>query len=154
MVESHSAEHFQAQCLASSLQELPVCDPTDIECICTNPKLNAAIEACVGASCTIKEALTSVNITMTMCGAPVRDNTHVLPLISGISGLFALVAVIVRVIAAGRNFALDDFFVVAAMAGAIPMDVLQLYTGPAGFGRDIWTVPFENLYYILKVSRC
>ncbi|KAF2728073.1 hypothetical protein EJ04DRAFT_569846 [Polyplosphaeria fusca] len=139
-----------SECLVQSLQQVPVCNATDISCICSNQDLNAAIKACVGASCTVKQALTATNATMTMCGAPVRDRTHLLPLISGISGLFALVAVIVRTIAAGPNFGLDDFFACAAMAGAIPMDVLQLYTGPAGFGKDVWNVSFDNIYLILK----
>ncbi|KAF2472741.1 uncharacterized protein BDR25DRAFT_154355, partial [Lindgomyces ingoldianus] len=140
-----------ANCLVSSLKAVPECDPTDIPCMCTNKPLKAAIHECVGASCTVKQALTATNMTMTMCGAPVRDNTHILPLVSGISGLFALTAVIVRCVAAGKNLALDDIFVAAAMAGAIPMDVLQLYTGPAGFGKDVWNVSFDNLYYILKL---
>jgi hypothetical protein len=32
------------------------------------------------------------------------------------------------------------------------MNIVQLLVGPAGFGRDIWTVPFDKLVLIQKVN--
>lgn len=50
-----------------------------------------------------------------MCGQPVRDITHITPIVTGVSGGAAVLAVIIRVAVTGRMFALDDFFAVTAL---------------------------------------
>jgi hypothetical protein len=87
-----------------------------------------------------------------MCGAPVRDITHITPIVSGVSGGFAILAVLVRCFPTGGAFALDDIFAVAALVSALPMGILEFVMSADGFGKDIWNIPAEKVYRIVKVS--
>ena len=87
-----------------------------------------------------------------MCGHPVRDITHITPIVTGVSGGAALIALIVRCILSSSNFGLDDAFVVAAFVSALPMGVLEFIMSNDGFGRDIWTIPAAKIYRIVQVS--
>ena len=87
-----------------------------------------------------------------MCGAPVRDITHITPIVSGVSGGFAILAVLVRCFPTGGEFALDDVFAVAALVSALPMGILEFVMSADGFGKDIWNIPAEKVYRIVKVS--
>lgn len=62
----------KTSCLADLAPQFG-CDLTDTECTCSNVALTAAAGACVGANCTIREALTSQRLTSNACGLPVRD---------------------------------------------------------------------------------
>jgi hypothetical protein len=92
------------------------------------------------------------NSTQTMCGAPVRDITHITPLVTGISGGVAIIGVVVRCIATAGTFALDDIFAIAALVNAIPMGILEFVMSNDGFGKDIWTIPPAKIYRIVQVS--
>ncbi|PVI04707.1 hypothetical protein DM02DRAFT_555946 [Periconia macrospinosa] len=141
-----------AKCLQQSLAAQSKCSATDINCICTDEPLNTAVQGCVLKSCTVIEALAAQNATQTLCGAPVRDITSITPVIAGVSGGLALMAVIIRVWITGANFGLDDGCVVAALTLAIPMAVLEFLMSNLGFGKDIWTIEPENIYEIVKFT--
>jgi hypothetical protein len=87
-----------------------------------------------------------------MCGAPVRDITHITPIVTGISGGFAIIGVVVRCFATAGNFAPDDFFAIAALISALPMGILEFFMSADGFGKDIWTLTPKNIYRIVQVS--
>jgi hypothetical protein len=91
------------------------------------------------------------NSTETMCGHPVRDITHITPIVTGVSGGLALLAVIVRCLLSSSKFGLDDAFVVAAFVSALPMGILEFIMSADGFGRDIWTIPPTKIYRIVQV---
>ena len=61
-------------------------------------------------------------------------------------------AVILRTWISGANFGFDDAACVAAVTLAAPMAVLEFLMSDLGFGKDIWTLPPENIYNIVKVS--
>lgn len=105
----------QGLCLESSLKAQETCAPTNTTCICTNQPLLGAIQGCVLSTCTLIEALAAQNITQTMCGAPIRDITHITPIVTGVSGGAAIISVITRILVAGGMFALDDVFAIAAL---------------------------------------
>jgi hypothetical protein len=89
-----------------------------------------------------------------MCGRPVRDNTHVITTVAATSGSLAIFLVLVRLynaIEAG-TFGLDDGAAAAAGILLIVINGITLTLGPAGIGRDIWTLPFHDIYRSLKVS--
>ncbi|KAF2864811.1 hypothetical protein BDV95DRAFT_613177 [Massariosphaeria phaeospora] len=140
-------------CLQSSLEAQTACAPDNLPCICTNVPLNNAIQACVGKSCTVKQALVALNVTSTMCDRPIRDRTHITNVLIGTTGGFALVAVILRTSNALwlGSFQADDACALAAGLFMIIDNAVTFPTGPAGFGKDVWTVPFENITYILKL---
>jgi hypothetical protein len=87
-----------------------------------------------------------------MCGAPVRDITHITPLVTGISGGVAIIGVAIRCIATAGHFALDDIFAIAALVNAIPMGILEFIMSNDGFGKDIWTIPPAKIYRIVQAS--
>ncbi|KAF2790229.1 hypothetical protein K505DRAFT_377667 [Melanomma pulvis-pyrius CBS 109.77] len=140
------------QCLQSSLEAQNTCVPTNTTCICTTQALMGAIQGCVLSSCTLKEALSAQNITQTMCGQPVRDITHITPIVSGVSGGAAIIAVVVRCFPTGGAFALDDIFAIAALVSALPMGILEFIMAADGFGKDIWNIPHENIYRIIRFT--
>jgi hypothetical protein len=86
-----------------------------------------------------------------MCGKPVRDITHITPIVSGVSGGAALLVLVVRALITGGEYTLDDFFVLAAFAAALPMGILEFFMAADGFGRDIWTIPADKIYRIVQV---
>jgi hypothetical protein len=88
-----------------------------------------------------------------MCGAEVRDITHITPIVSGISGGAALIAVVIRVWTSGAGFWLDDAMCVTALVFALPMAVLEFLMSNLGFGKDIWTLEPEAIYKIVQASQ-
>lgn len=90
-------------------------------------------------------------MTETMCGNPVRDNTMTTPIVTGVSGGLATIGVIIRCVRFDAYFGLDDAFAIASLVFAIPMGVLEFIMAKDGFGKDIWNIPFENIYRIIKV---
>ncbi|KAL6706194.1 hypothetical protein ACN47E_005929 [Coniothyrium glycines] len=139
-------------CLQDNLKAQDVCAASDTTCICTNQPLMGAIQGCVLTSCTLIEALAAQNITQTMCGQPVRDITHITPIVTGVSGGAAIIAVIARVLIAGTAFALDDIFAVAALVSALPMGILEFFMAADGFGKDIWNIQPEKIYRIVQFT--
>lgn len=101
------------------------CPPTDVHCLCTNKKLTAETEKCLLANCSSYAALQTQNITMNMCGAPVRDK-HEQPLIIALTmGSLALLAFIMRCLtllmrSLGRGVGADDYFAGIAVLLAAP----------------------------------
>ena len=85
-----------------------------------------------------------------MCRLPTRDISHITPIVAGVSGGVALIAVIIRCIYAVGTFQVDDMSAVAAIAIAVPFGALEFALAADGFGKDIWTIPHANIYRIIK----
>lgn len=107
------------------------CSTTDIECLCTNHELELQLTGCVMEACTIYEGLQTKNVTMTMCGAPVRDK-HMQPLLIGlVGGALAGLAFLMRMCSTfsksgGRTLGLDDHMATAAVALSVPPTVFAI----------------------------
>ena len=86
-----------------------------------------------------------------MCGAKERDITHITPIVTGVSGGAAGIAVVIRTIAARGELAFDDWFAIAAYIAALPMGILEFFMSADGFGKDIWTIPHPQIYRIIQV---
>ncbi|KAF2136873.1 uncharacterized protein K452DRAFT_302380 [Aplosporella prunicola CBS 121167] len=142
-------------CLTQGIVVVGTCAPTDVACICTNKPLNTEVEACVASQCSVKNALTTKNVTQTSCGFEPRDRTkHVS--YTGIIGMgIALIAIALRLVARlpmmGGNFGLDDVFLLVTMLPMIPLSVLSVSLAEAGLGKDMWTVSFKNITHILYI---
>jgi hypothetical protein len=111
------------------------------------------MHACADRTCTIRQALTALNITATMCQRPVRNRSIQPMTIASVSGSIAAISVLLRTLDALVNgpFKWDDVCSLGAGLTMIPMNVLQLRIVSAGLGRDTWTLPFEDVTYIQKV---
>ncbi|KAG8162205.1 hypothetical protein KVR01_007970 [Diaporthe batatas] len=139
------------------------CPITNQTCICQSATLQANVSSCVLGSCTVKEALTTLNISSTMCNAPVHDDRLML---DGISyALLALSCVVVGIRFYVRTFmgetgsiGTDDWIILATLILGIPSTLLAtLGAGGYGLGRDIWTLSFDDItsfarcFYVLQV---
>lgn len=95
----------------------------------------------------------TLNVTDTMCERPGHDDTKRTNIVCGITGGLAVVAVALRTWHAISNgiFEKDDLCALAAGVFVIIDNGVTFPTGPAGFGKDTWNVPFENITFILKV---
>ncbi|EOA91722.1 uncharacterized protein SETTUDRAFT_80947, partial [Exserohilum turcica Et28A] len=139
-------------CLQSSLQAQDACAPTNTTCICLDAPLMTSISNCVLASCTLKQALVARNNTATMCGEPVRDNTRITPIISGVSGGAAILAILARCYAVGKSFAVDDLFAVISLILALPMGIVEFFMSVDGFGKDVWTLAPDKINSVVRLT--
>ncbi|KIW23700.1 uncharacterized protein PV07_11879 [Cladophialophora immunda] len=131
------------------------CSATDQACICTNQQLAETITICVAMNCTIKEQLTTKNVSMTACGAPIRDRSNLVSGFGAGGGAVALVIFLVRIFAKitvpAAKIGYDDITITIAMILLVAFSALSVVLASHGYGKDIWTVPFDDITLILKV---
>ncbi|KAJ0349057.1 hypothetical protein COL154_013663 [Colletotrichum chrysophilum] len=136
-------------CLVTAVLNSP-CQVTNQTCICTNAPLQAEVEVCVLANCTLRNALTTKNLTQTTCGAPVRDRSTQYNIISitmgSLSGVFVIIRLVHKIFATMGDLGVDDYFILITLGSGIPGTVINSvgFVGN-GLGRDIWTVPFDRI---------
>ncbi|KXH27473.1 CFEM domain-containing protein [Colletotrichum salicis] len=136
-------------CLVTAVLSSP-CAPTNQTCICTNAPLQVEVEACVLQNCTLRNALTTKNITQTTCGATPRDRTpmyNTISIIMGcLSGLFVIIRLVHKVFATMGDLGMDDWFILITLGSGIPGTVINTHGFAAnGLGKDIWTVSFTKI---------
>ncbi|KAH6644889.1 CFEM domain-containing protein [Boeremia exigua] len=150
-------------CLITEVSRSP-CQLTDFSCTCTNAQVLGGVEACVLQSCSVKEGLTTKNITSTICNAQIRDKGGRLKAINIALAVLSNISVIIRLAtkAAGHNpsygFGLDDVcLMVATYVGMSNAIVIDRCTIPSGLGRDIWTLEFQTItnfvryFYVVEI---
>lgn len=78
-------------------------------------------------------------------------------LIGVIGGAIALLVVILRMLSGlpqgGRVLGWDDWTIVLAMALSIPPSIFSVLLSNNGLGKDMWTLPIENIKNVLFVCR-
>lgn len=96
------------------------------------------------------------NATMTLCGAEVRDDSTTPLLIGVIGGAIALLAFLMRMCSAipsgGRVLGWDDWTMAVCVALAVPPTVFSVLLPNNGLGKDMWTLPLQNIENVLFVS--
>ena len=97
--------------------------------------------------------IASKNVTATECKDPVRNRTKITNLLCGVTGGLALLAVSLRTANALYigAFGKDDACALAAGIFMVVDNAVTFPAGPAGYGLDIWMVPFEKITFIFKV---
>ncbi|KAJ5639572.1 uncharacterized protein N7484_007434 [Penicillium longicatenatum] len=142
------------ECMATSMTHTS-CAATDQACLCMDTNYSAILEECVMTSCTIRQSLTTKNVTETACGAPIRDRTNIVFYAGVIGGVIAFIAFILRMTArlrcCGGVFGWDDFTMMLTMCLIIPLSALSGVLANTGLGKDMWTLPFENITRILYI---
>ncbi|KAK2063987.1 CFEM domain-containing protein [Colletotrichum caudatum] len=139
-------------CLAKLIPE-SACSMTDVPCLCTNVPLNTQLTGCIVQSCTTYEGLMSKNASMTMCGAPVRNETAKPLLIGVIGGAIALLVFGLRMCSGlpvgGRTLGWDDWTIVIAMALTMLPTIFAVTLSNNGLGKDMWTLPQKQIENVL-----
>lgn len=139
----------------SSLQHNLTCATDDLDCICNSDlQLAEVVTDSVYVACSIKEIVMAQNATSVMCGWPVRGQTYVTTVVASTTGSLTVLAALLRTVDAWMygHFGWHDACALGAGIWAVPMNTVQLLVGPAGFGRDVWTVPFDQLVWIQEVG--
>ncbi|KAF2710605.1 hypothetical protein K504DRAFT_533530 [Pleomassaria siparia CBS 279.74] len=159
VVAQYGLPDCAALCFGNAVQNQSECPPDAatqmpaMPCVCGSTSINAAIQGCVRLTCTVKESLSAVNTTSTLCGAPVRDRSSIMILVASISGGFALLSLIIRLVVAitGSSFGWDDACATLAWLFSAPISFLQCVTPRLGYGKDTWTVPPKDIYIVLQM---
>lgn len=140
-------------CIALTTVHTGLCDITDFDCICSNAALNAQIETCVTANCTIKEALQTQKYSYVTCHKEGQDRTAEVWIIGvtfGTLGLFAFgLRCLARLYVGAQSWGMDDWVMCAVILFMIPLCVLSIPLSQHGLGLDMWFVEFDNITSIL-----
>ncbi|KAL1620177.1 hypothetical protein SLS56_009807 [Neofusicoccum ribis] len=95
------------------------------------------------------------NVSETACGAPIRDVSKYIDGFGIGGGVVALLFFIARMVSrftlAGFNFGMDDYSITVAMAFLVGFSALSTELAKHGLGKDIWTIPFDSITYILLI---
>ncbi|KAK4220704.1 hypothetical protein QBC38DRAFT_525178 [Podospora fimiseda] len=129
------------------------CGLDDFDCLCKDPKYYADSAFCVHQQCTVRQTLTTKNLTYEMCGHPSEGDGSLLPTFFTFFSL-AILAVALRLIARILTSAFlgwDDVANFAAAATCAAFTVLNIYLIKNGLGKDLWFVEFEAITKILQL---
>lgn len=96
------------------------------------------------------------NATYTTCGVATRDESLTPLLIGVIGGGIAFIVYILRMCAClpegGRPLGWDDWTITICVALATPPTVFAVLLSENGLGKDMWTLPMQNIKNVLFVS--
>ncbi|UPX11262.1 uncharacterized protein EKO05_0001876 [Ascochyta rabiei] len=149
------------KCLGAAIQQSP-CAATNATCICTNAPLQSSVESCLLLSCTLRESLTTKNVTSTTCHAPVRNKSETSRVanivLSVVSVACGVTRIVYKAVYSMAELGWDDYTIFLTLLAGVPSVVLiDRGSIPDGLGRDIWTVPFDQItafvrwMYVLEI---
>lgn len=150
-----------ADCLLNAISKSP-CGITDVGCSCTDVDVTAQSTQCVQATCTVQESLITKNITETMCGRPMRDQTNVIRG-CGNGFLAALsIAYILRIaskvhlpdsvnIDSFNSMWWDDLIITFAMGAAAGICGMAYPISSPGLGNDVWVLQPQHITRFAKM---
>ncbi|KAF2633888.1 hypothetical protein BU25DRAFT_465102 [Macroventuria anomochaeta] len=131
------------------------CTPTDQACICTNSIFQGNVTACVATTCTIPESLMTRNISLTNCGAPVRNHGQDYVVLSNtmiiVAAAFVVIRFMFKATVSRMDFGYDDWCVLITLISAVPSAIVTVYgTVKHGLGQDIWALTPQQITEMLK----
>ncbi|KAK0634103.1 hypothetical protein B0T14DRAFT_417398 [Immersiella caudata] len=128
------------------------CNTTDVACLCPSGALQRQTSLCVEGACSVKEILTTKNLTSHLCGVEVHGDGRIVPVMAlsiGLAGVAVALRVLARVLTKAY-FWWDDLCAMLAMGCCVAFTVLNTQATNLGMGKEIWSVPFENITAILR----
>ncbi|KAK2599438.1 hypothetical protein N8I77_011192 [Diaporthe amygdali] len=128
------------------------CAITNQTCVCHDEGLNTQATACILESCTVREALSTKNLTSTYCGIIPATIPSYVPVIVTFVVLCA-VSILLRVIARLKTRVpvwWDDFIITLSFLSCVAFTVIMCKLRSHGLGTDIWVVPFDDITLIFK----
>jgi hypothetical protein len=95
------------------------------------------------------------NATSTLCHAPIRDTSETVRVtnivLAVVAAFCALSRIIYKAVFSVGELGYDDYSVfVVTLAGVPSVIVIDRGIVPNGLGRDVWTVPFDNVTNFVK----
>ncbi|CAI6334002.1 unnamed protein product [Periconia digitata] len=141
------------ECLEATLP-LSKCRADDLACLCTDTDFMGAAQLCNAGNCTVVETMSATNTTLAACGVPIKNKTGEMVGVTASFGALAVVMVAFRLIhraaSSKAQLGLDDLLIGLAGIASLFQNVPVVVAGCLGFGRDIWSIPPENLTASLK----
>ncbi|PVH93487.1 hypothetical protein DM02DRAFT_695875, partial [Periconia macrospinosa] len=136
------------KCLDATVQ-LSRCGADDLACLCTDTAFMDAAQACNSANCTVVETMSATNTTLAACGVPIKSKTVEMVAVTASIGAFAVLMVALRLIhraiSCKAQLGADDLLIALAGIASLFQNVPVVVAGYLGFGRDIWSIPPDNL---------
>ncbi|PVH69018.1 hypothetical protein DL98DRAFT_439915, partial [Cadophora sp. DSE1049] len=132
------------------------CSAAGKACFCADADFKIQAQACISTSCTVKEALTTQNITTTICDAPIRDR-RIDFVASVVFYVLASLTIILRFTSrfwlSGGIWWRDDIVVFVFFVGLPASPGSWILTRPVhlGLGKDLWIVHSDNITQFLKL---
>ncbi|KAK4167047.1 hypothetical protein QBC43DRAFT_204938 [Cladorrhinum sp. PSN259] len=128
------------------------CALADNACRCADTAYQSQATACVLGACSVRDSLTTRNLTSTVCSIKPYVNHSAKPVyitMAIISGIF----VALRFVARGRATVKvwwDDFCALASLSGLVALTVIMMKLYDLGMGSDFWTIPQSNIDTIFQ----
>lgn len=141
------------QCIASAVLN-STCTATDVPCICADSALQGQARQCILASCTVREQLTTLNITNGQCGIfPGHDRSWVPPMIFfiALAGVIFVLRLVSRIVCHTKLW-WDDFFNLLAALGCVGYSTVSFVCGNLGLGTEAESLPQKNITTLLTLS--
>ena len=110
---------IQIECFITAVQNSP-CTIANQTCVCHDKDLSAQATVCIKESCTVREALSTKNLTSTSCGLTPNTRPSYIPVFMTFTALCAI-SVLLRVAArlkAGYPVWWDDFIITLSFVGS------------------------------------
>ncbi|KAI0182727.1 hypothetical protein EV127DRAFT_457975 [Xylaria flabelliformis] len=126
------------------------CSVLDINCLCADPAFIPALQTCKAANCTVKEILTSTNVTLSACGVPTSDVSNT---IIGISASFGSLAMLLFLVRIADRFWVSNVSLVSTIITPLHfrLSLIEYKVVKHGLGKDIWTLSFPDINTTLKL---
>ncbi|KAI1129514.1 hypothetical protein F5Y10DRAFT_149877 [Nemania abortiva] len=138
----------QLLCISSTLQAQSTCALTDFPCICANEALSKKIESCISSQCPPRDALTTAKIVKDLCGAPKRNISLAVWLVSLVNIVFSTLFYILRLVSRAvlrQRVDVSDVFLGISVAFTFPILWTAFSLAAAGLGQDAWNIPPDNI---------
>lgn len=102
------------------------------------------------------------NVTATTCHAPIRDrtqlSTNVVIILGVITGVLVILRLGFKALITQMGLAMDDWLILATTLSGVPSTYIGVHgTAANGLGRDVWTLPYNNInafgeyFYVVEV---
>jgi hypothetical protein len=99
--------------------------------------------------------LATQNASSTACGAPVRDHSAEMTIFSltfgGVAYLFFVIRVATRLTTRQRTLYWDDWTMLLTVLISLPPTIFGPLLDSYGIGKDIWTLPFNDITNVLRL---
>ncbi|KAF2967011.1 hypothetical protein GQX73_g6568 [Xylaria multiplex] len=139
-------------CIGTTVAAKSSCTPTDFACVCANTELLGAIEKCLGAQCSPRDALTTAGIAKNLCGVPRRNinlTVWVVPLVTIIlSTIFFILKLVSRAVFR-QGVDVSDITLGISVGFTFPVLWVAFKLAGYGLGQDVWNIPQDNITHIL-----
>ncbi|KAH8896933.1 hypothetical protein GQ53DRAFT_819183 [Thozetella sp. PMI_491] len=145
-------------CLNDTQPQVP-CVLGQEPCHCQDVLFAPELQLCIKQQCNLADSLITINITSQVCDLPIVNRGDVVS-VSGLTlGAIDIVFIAVRLATKPKKHIgwqdnVDDWVMIINGAFVITMAVVGFELDQHGYGRDIWTLSFDQTTAINKLLYC